>query len=65
LPAEAAFVSILDNERDNPMRRVAFRKDGDWRYRTPDPLPNAVLLWIHDGQNATTDWRISKTKEER
>jgi hypothetical protein len=57
LPPGLAFVSILDNEQVNPMRRVAFPKDGGWHYRTQETLPHAVLLWMHDGQRATTEWR--------
>ena len=59
LPSGLAFVSILDNERDNPMRRVAFPRDGAWHYRTTEPLPHAVLLWMHDGQRVATDWRAA------
>ena len=41
------------------MRRVAFQKDGAWHYRTEEPLLNAVLLWMHDGQSVTTQWRVT------
>lgn len=58
VPPGAAFVSILDNEQDNPMRRVACLRDAAWHFRTADPLPHAVLLWMHDGENVTTVWRV-------
>jgi len=57
VPASVAFVSILDNEQDNPMRRLAFPKDGAWHYRATEPLPHAVLLWMCDGSTVTTEWR--------
>ncbi|MFQ5813438.1 MAG: Eco57I restriction-modification methylase domain-containing protein [Anaerolineae bacterium] len=57
VPANVAFVSILDNEQDNPMRRLAFPKDGAWHYRAAKPLPHAVLLWMCDGSTVTTEWR--------
>jgi SAM-dependent methyltransferase len=57
VPASVAFVSILDNEQDNPMHRLAFPKDGGWHYRAPEPLPHAVLLWMCDGSTVTTEWR--------
>jgi type I restriction enzyme M protein len=57
VPASVAFVSILDNEQDSPMRRLAFPKNGDWHYRTPETLPHAVLLWMCDGSTITTEWR--------
>ena len=58
VPPDVAFVSILDNEDDNPMRRVACPRDGGWHYRTADPLPHAVLLWMHDGRSVLTEWRM-------
>lgn len=58
VPPGAAFVSILDNEGDNPMRRVAFPRGGAWHYRTAEPLPHAVLLWMHDGRSALTEWMV-------
>ncbi|NBD35948.1 MAG: N-6 DNA methylase, partial [Chloroflexi bacterium] len=60
LPDGAMFVSLLDgtDETDAPMRRVAFRKDGAWRYRTADPLPNVVRVWLHDGERATTKYGV-------
>ena len=57
IPANAAFVSILDSDGDNPMRRVAFTGNGAWHYRTRKALPHAVLLWMHDGQSVTAAWR--------
>ena len=59
VPPSAAFISILDSEEDNPMRRVAFHKDGAWHYRAADLLPHAILLWIHDGKNVTSAWRVT------
>ncbi len=59
VPAGVAFVSILDNEEGNPMHRVAFPKDGAWHYRTAAPLPHAVLLWMHDGENVISAWRVT------
>jgi len=63
--ASVAFVSILDNEGDNPMHRLAFPRDGVWHYRATEPLPHAVLLWrcpefiegMCDGRTVTTEWR--------
>ena len=63
--ASVAFLSILDNEQDNPMRRLAFPRDGVWHYRATEPLPHAVLLWrcpefiegMCDGRTVTTEWR--------
>jgi hypothetical protein len=57
VPASVAFLSILDGDGDNPMRRVAFPRNGVWHYRTKEALPHAVLLWMHDGQSVTTAWR--------
>ncbi len=65
IPSSIAFVSILNNEQDNPMRRLAFPKDGAWHYRATGPLPHAVLLWqcpeciegMCDGSVVTTEWR--------
>ncbi|RMF33586.1 MAG: restriction endonuclease subunit M [Chloroflexi bacterium] len=58
IPPQVAFVSILDRPNDSPMRRVAFPRRGVWYYRTPRPLPQAVLVWMHDGRTATTQWQI-------
>ena len=55
---QIAFVSILDHPDDNPMHRVAFPRQGVWYYRTPRPLPQAVLVWMHDGQKIVTQWQI-------
>jgi len=57
IPSGVAFVSILNNEQGNPMRRLAFPRDGAWHYRATEPLPHAVLLWMCDGSVVTTDWR--------
>jgi hypothetical protein len=57
IPSSIAFVSILNNEQDNPMRRLAFPKVGAWHYRTTERLPHAVLLWMCDGSVVTTEWR--------
>ena len=54
VPDGVDFVSILDDADDSPMRRVAFRWDGAWHYRTEESLPNAVLIWMHDGQQVTS-----------
>jgi len=51
------FLSILDGDGDDPMRRVAFPRNGAWHYRTKEALPHAVLLWMHDGQRVTTTWQ--------
>ena len=57
IPVSVAFVSILDSDGDNPMRRVAFTGNGAWHYRTRKALPHVVLLWMHDGQSVTAAWR--------
>jgi hypothetical protein len=54
VPDGVDFVSILDGADDSPMRRVAFHWDGAWRYRTEEVLPNAVVIWMHDGQRVST-----------
>ena len=59
VPPGVAFVSVLDDEHDSPMHRVACPKDGAWHYRTADPLPHAVLLWMHDGENVISAWRVT------
>ena len=58
LPDSTMFVSLLDDPDDAPMRRVAFPKDGAWRYRTADPLPNVVRVWLHDGERAATKYGV-------
>jgi hypothetical protein len=50
VPDDVDFVSILDDAEDAPMRRVAFQLEGEWYYRTEEALPNAVLIWMHDGE---------------
>jgi hypothetical protein len=54
VPDGVDFVSILDDAEDSPMRRVAFQLEGAWYYRSEEALPNAVLIWIHDGEQVTT-----------
>jgi hypothetical protein len=44
----------LDAADDSPMHRVAFRRDGDWRYRTEEALPHAVMVWMYDGQQVSS-----------
>ncbi|MFP4394632.1 MAG: Eco57I restriction-modification methylase domain-containing protein [Anaerolineales bacterium] len=58
LPDGTMFVSLLDDPDDSPMRRVAFPKDGAWRYRAADPLPNVVRVWLHDGERATIKYGV-------
>jgi hypothetical protein len=54
VPDGVDFVSILDAADDSPMHRVAFRRDGDWRYRTEEALPHAVMVWMYDGQQVSS-----------
>ncbi|MFO7918767.1 MAG: hypothetical protein R6V13_11895 [Anaerolineae bacterium] len=54
VPDGVEYISIMDDADDSPMRRVVFRKDGAWCYRTEESLPDVVVLWVHDGRRVTT-----------
>ncbi|MFQ5434358.1 MAG: hypothetical protein ACE5FD_05725 [Anaerolineae bacterium] len=56
---DAAYVSFLQNENDTPFKWVAFPWQDGWAIRTKDKLPNAILLWVCNGQTATkSQWEI-------
>jgi hypothetical protein len=55
IPDDVVYVSVLLNEQDNPMKRVAFKWQDLWAIRIEEKLPNAVLLWCCNGQSVLTD----------
>lgn len=58
IPNDALYVSVLRNEQDTPMKRVAFQWQGQWVLRLEESLPQTVLLWCHNGSAVQTHWVV-------
>jgi hypothetical protein len=60
VPETIAFVSLLNEDTDSPLRRVAFHKDGLWIYRTEEHFPDVVLLWMYNDQTGVKSNAVTK-----